>query len=416
MYTCLQSLQNDAEGPDVYREDILNPLLPWPEKVYIHGLEDLTTEDIKAFASEHYPSQDVSRVEWIDDTSANIVYPSSAAAMDALQSFSEIALQSVPVTELREAKSLSLNPHAILRVRQANSHDVKKRNAHEQSRFYLMNPEHDPRERRRQYDDRRGRGRDDKRYKRRRSEAENIPFDVNMYDDDEDSLAKRVENQRRPKRARFGASRDDLFAEQMRKPNGPRLRNRSASPMRLSNGDGRYGFNQPDDFPPPAPPVRTRSRANANAGKELLASPAASARSFLREQSPAPRELFPNRTSPTQTSNAGKELFANGSSATYHRRTDAFDAADEIDSEMEGSPERSTKPKSLADRINGGQPINKSSAEEPPSRNLGFRIKGAAQAMNPRVKELFPDKANNNAGKELFGARQTQRRRAEDLF
>ena len=43
----------------------------------------------------------------------------------------------------------------------------------------------------------------------------------------------------------------------------------------------------------------------------------------------------------------------------------------------------------------------------------GFSIKGAASA-----RELFPDKLNNNAGKELFADKldRRPRQRAEDLF
>lgn len=51
-----------------------------------------------------------------------------------------------------------------------------------------------------------------------------------------------------------------------------------------------------------------------------------------------------------------------------------------------------------------------------------FSIRGASRELNPRVKELFPDKVagGGNTGKELFPtgprARGGQRRRAEDLF
>ena len=243
---------------------------------------------------------------------------------------------------------------------------------------------------------------------------ETVPFDVNMYDDDEESLAKRIDGNRRPKKARVTGSRDDLFAERIRKGQGPRLRNRSASPQRLSNGDGRFGFDEEDMPFIPAPPVRTRSRANANAGKELLSSPAASARSFLRHASPAPKELFPVQTSTLGgPSNGGKELFANTS--PHHRRTDAFDAADEAAVATGGSPPK-PKPQSLADRITGGPPITMRRSSEnhrdDALENPGFTIRGVAKEVNPRVRELFPEKDGGNSGKELFRSR----RRAEDLF
>jgi len=47
----------------------------------------------------------------------------------------------------------------------------------------------------------------------------------------------------------------------------------------------------------------------------------------------------------------------------------------------------------------------------------GFRIKGASGTT---VKELFPEKFGNNAGKELFAekleGRNKKRQKAEDLF
>lgn len=370
------------------------------------------------FAAEHYPSQDPSRIEWIDDTSANIVYPTEETAVEALHSFlrSPQISTTLSFTELRPAKLFSTHPHFSLQVRQANSHDVKKRNAHETSRFYLLNPEHDPRERRRSHDNRRGKGRDDRRYKRRRSDVENVPFDVNMYDDDAESLAKRAENERRSKKARFEGSRDDLFAERIRKDQIPRLRNRSASPGRLVSDDGRFGFDPLDEPLRPSPPVRTRSRANANTGKELLSSPAASARSFLRHTSPAPRELFPEQAPPVgEISNTGKELLANGAQPAHHRRTDAFDAADETDADMEGSPTTKQKSRNLADRVTGGPALRLRDTENQNSNqsaNPGFTIKGVAKEVNPRVKELFPDKVGSDRERELFAPR----RRAEDLF
>jgi hypothetical protein len=50
----------------------------------------------------------------------------------------------------------------------------------------------------------------------------------------------------------------------------------------------------------------------------------------------------------------------------------------------------------------------------------GISIKGMALVSEPSVKELFPNKAGLNAGKELFSekleGRGGRRRRAEDMF
>ena len=362
---------------------------------------------------EHYPSQEPSRIQWIDDTSANLLYPTEETAAEALLMLSEpsASLAQLPPSELRSAQRLSSRPNYLLHVRQATTHDVKQRGAREQSRFYLFNPEYDRGDRRKPQGYRRGREREVTPYKRRRSEPKNVPFDVDLYDDDEESLAKRRDNERSTKRPRLENTREDLFATRMRSDQGMRLRNRSASPQRLANGNGRYGFD--GDEMDTAPIVRTRSRANANAGKELLASPAASARSFLRERSPAPKELFPDRRG-SRESNLGKELFNNPALASpHHRRTDAFDANDEIDYGMADSP---PKPRRLEDRITGGPSLRPSDVQ--PSVP-GFTIKGVAKELNPRVKELFPNAKptiGDNSGKELFSSKMNQRRRAEDLF
>ncbi|KAL9058461.1 MAG: hypothetical protein Q9162_001757 [Coniocarpon cinnabarinum] len=418
------------DGPAAYREDNLEPQYPSLTKIHIRGLDDLNHDEITAYAYEHYPSQEHSRIEWIDDTSANLVYPTEETAAEALQSLSESSDFNISPSELRLAKPISVRPHAQLQIRQANTHDVKKRGAHDASRFYLFNPQYDPRERRRQYDGHRGRGRYQRGFKRRRSEPEPqhpVPFDVSMYDDPPVPQAEKplpIESNRNTKRRRRFDSRDDLFADRLSKASSGRLRERSASPSRLASGDGRYGFEAIDaGYESPTRP-RTSMIGNPNAGKELMSSPAANARSFLRDTSPAPRELFPNRRSPVRGDNAGKELFGNGVGTPYHRRTDAFDAADEAGFDHDGSPTFHKKSRNLEDRITGGSPPRKRSHDEqrryePMTTqpiNPGFAIKGGAKQANARVKELFPEKVGDNSGKELFAGRRTARQRAEDLF
>ncbi|KAF4976956.1 hypothetical protein F66182_17438, partial [Fusarium sp. NRRL 66182] len=42
------------------------------EKVHIRGVDEMTTDHIKQFALSYFPDEEASRIEWIDDTSANI--------------------------------------------------------------------------------------------------------------------------------------------------------------------------------------------------------------------------------------------------------------------------------------------------------------------------------------------------------
>ncbi|KAI4194396.1 MAG: hypothetical protein LQ346_003700 [Caloplaca aetnensis] len=137
-------------------------------KVHIRGVDDLTTGDLKAFAAEHHPADLPTRVEWIDDTSANIVYSTPAAAMEALKSFSLTSFEHdatlLPLLPLRPAKAMSNHPESRLQVRTAISTDIKRPRAHEASRFYMLHPEHDPREKAR-----RQKGNDGRRDYRRQS-------------------------------------------------------------------------------------------------------------------------------------------------------------------------------------------------------------------------------------------------------
>ncbi|KAJ8611006.1 hypothetical protein MRB53_038219 [Persea americana] len=266
-----------------------------PEKVHIRGLDNLTTNDIRLFASTHFPAADA-KIEWIDDTSANIVYTSPALATPALAAFQLESSSDAHFLDLRHAKALPDHPSTILTVRSALATDVKAPHAHEASRFYLLHPDKDPRERRGREDGRKGYRRNDRGgTKRRREEEEeedNTPFDVNLYDDDPTSLAARItklgaprpvrqarngnasDDERRQKRnRRAGTARhEDLFASRnvgrlAEDDKIGRLPSRSASPDRLRDGDGRQGFSE-------ATNGGSKSRAGAtsvNSGKELLA-------------------------------------------------------------------------------------------------------------------------------------------------
>lgn len=393
-------------------------------KIYIHGLDDFTTEDVKSLSTEHFPAGDFEKVEWIDDSSAKIVYGSVdavALALEALIDHENPDPRPSPFGDTYVAKRASARPLAELRVRAAALGDVKKARAHEVSRFYLMNPEHDPRERRKQYDSRRGRnGHERGDYRRRRFDdreqkrrEEGGAFDVSMYDDDagEDVRARSAsesgsyERRRRPRRR----SNEDLFGTRSGNRLGARLRDRSASP--LGDGDGRLGFyedqpvrrtaRQRSTTPPHLRRDIEREYSKSNAGKELFPEGQGNGTNS------ATKELFPMKSP--------RELFPNRSSISVHRRTPAFDAADE-------TPQ---KPRSLADRITGG-PNSKQDEDEDvgfrgaASQSTGFSIRGAASDGSTVVKELFPLKTGTNAGKELFGekikGRGGARRRAEDMF
>ncbi|OCK77596.1 hypothetical protein K432DRAFT_303826, partial [Lepidopterella palustris CBS 459.81] len=406
-------------------------------KVNLQGLDNLNTGDVKRFASEHFSLDQFIRVEWINDTSANLLYETADAALQALNAFSKDACPdafSIPESGM-PTKGLSSHPNAELKVRLATVKDVKAPRAREASRFYLLNPEYDPSERKRNPRGRGGRPSDDRgdytkrhfddrEHRRRRGEGDRAAFDVSMYDDDAGSSMINGSRNGRDvsqtsytssgedgyrKRVRFRGRREtDLFASGT---SDGRLRDRSASPD--PDGDGRMGF--PEDENSIRRRIRQRTKSST-----LLSSSASNG-----------KELFPNRSSPPKRS---KELFPHKTDISNHRRTDATDeTANMLASRMTvpfGDGSAGPRSRSLADRITPNQPDDmnedaakpeeitiRGSAEQTP----GFSIRGAAQAADTSSTELFPRKPGaGNFGKELFGekikGRGGPRRKAEDMF
>ncbi|PWY95693.1 hypothetical protein BO94DRAFT_455143 [Aspergillus sclerotioniger CBS 115572] len=407
------------------------------EKVHVRGVDELTTDNIKQFALEHFSLEEPSRVEWIDDTSANLIYSTAEIGLQALTAFTQVNEEedasTLPALRLRSAKLLSSHPDSVLQVRSAIKTDRKKPRAHEASRFYLMHPEHDPRERlRRELSDRRrsvGGDSSDGDYRRRRFDGRELrrrrdrdadeSFSANMYDDAKPASPERLEpGCSRDRRGRRGGN--ELFPEEGRLSG--RLRNRSASPGRdtlMEEGfvehdrqDSRRRFRE-----------RSPQLDRRNKGKELFPS------SGPKSTDSNTRELFPNRTA--------KELFPQ--KVSNHRRSDAIDVADEtadllsrrisvpfVDGAQEQPPARRKRDIELFPGTTERSGLNIRRAA---GQDQGMSIRGAANGFSIKgrgasVRELFPSKygsnAGSNAGKELFSdkieGRGGPRRRAEDMF
>ncbi|KAL2074401.1 hypothetical protein VTL71DRAFT_8179 [Oculimacula yallundae] len=392
-----------------------------PQKVHLRGLDNLTDKDIRAFAAEYFSDHRIVRVEWIDDTSANIIYDTADIAKAALIAFSAIEITDVsqiPVLQTIAAKSFPLHPDTRLEVRLAVVGDRKQAGARDRSRFYLFNPNYDRAEQRkrnprgqRTYRDREDGGYRSQRYddQEQQKRERDANFDASLYDDDEASLAKRSGgNHTRNGSSSSGESRrfrstrreKELFPERDARGSG-RLRDRSASPVRDGDGDQDLVEDR----------IAQRRRQQQAAVSNRLA---AQALKTAKMRDPAaPKELFPSRSSPS------------------HRRSYAFDAADPADDAADlfsriptpltdGSGDSRSRGGSLASRITGNGSAPESSgfsirgtAMAPPSQV--FNIKGAA-----RVKELFPATLGDNSGKELFSGklegRGARRQKAEDLF
>jgi hypothetical protein len=380
------------------------------EKVHVRGVDELTTDNIKQFASSHFAAETPSRVEWIDDTSANLIYSSPEIGLQALAALTQVTEEedasALPPLRLRSAKLLATHPESVLQVRSAVKTDRKQARAYEKSRFYLMHPEHDPRERlRNELSDRR-RGDDDEGYRRRRFDDRELRrrkdrdhddnFGANMYDDQPASYS----DSERGRGGRRGRGQRELFPDDDRASG--RLRNRSASPGRDTLEDADRVDRSQDTrrrFRERSPQLGRR-----NKGKEL----------FPGGGDSSGRELFPNK--PT-SSYIQKELPP--SKVSNHRRSDAFDASDEATD----LGRRITVPGNRGVELFPDSDSGRGAGTE----DQGFAIRGASQGMSIKgrgasVRELFPDKYNqkSNAGKELFDetleGRGGRRRRAEDMF
>lgn len=415
-----------------------------PHKIHVRGVDDLTTNDIKAFCEEHFPSNPPTRVEWIDDTSANIVFDTPATALKALEHFTlfpsdhDFSVQ-IPILQLRTAKTYSTKPELKLQIRTALFTDQKRPRAYEASRFYMMHPEYDPRENRRLNKSRHDSNSDYRRKyydngenRRRGHKARDEGFDASMYDDNGSTSRRGSMASSSDERSR---RRSDTYHPQRDGTNGT-TRGRSASPTRqIGNHNGHRKRTPPPSYrrrdPHPFP--------NENQGKELFPSKSGSDADAKKG-----KDLFSNQM---LAADLKKELFPHKANTVNHRRSDAFDAADEtadlfanglsvpftegqrrdvtnLANRISAAPSESTYGR-LRDTDPEPDMEQQSSIEDggisirgASQHGQGFSIRGGAAGT---IKELFPGKTGGgNAGKELFAERLQgrggRRNRAEDMF
>ncbi|KAF2184256.1 hypothetical protein K469DRAFT_666626 [Zopfia rhizophila CBS 207.26] len=369
--------------PEAYTER-----LPILEVVNLSGVNQFDPPDPKEYALEHFPSHEPTRVAWVNDGSVNLFYSTAEVSANALIAFSNPAFvdpSSEPAQALRKAKPYSKKPASDLHVRQGNTGDQKKKDAHKESTYYLWNPQHDRHELRTRERER-GRGRngryrdmdgeeagdynrrrfDDREHRRRRNEDQERGFDENMYDDDggassrndtRDSRRDSTEDEGRP-RGRADQWRPrrrsaELFDRET--STYGRLRDRSASPGH--EGDGRMGFAD-DDYTirgsyrqRSATPPRRRYIPRNRSPKELFGgrrddAPLRELFSGRTEQSvplsahDRPRELFGSNIS---NSRKPREPFPNRTDISNHRRTDATDETAYMKGPKKSLLERMTK-------------------------------------------------------------------------
>ncbi|KAK5110748.1 hypothetical protein LTR62_005625 [Meristemomyces frigidus] len=474
----LQAQTNDADVEDMngveeaVEEGEVDQQAPVP-KVHVRGVDSLSTRDVENFANEHYSDDLFKRVEWVDDTSANLVYDTDVAAAEALIAFS--AEERADPMDLRPAKRLTTHPSVELFVRQAVEADVKIKNAHVRSTYYLHNSEdpenpHGNRFGKRKYGDRgyrtRDYGRDHGQKRRRHEEGDeqyarrgsgDAAFNENLYDDAPVSVATRPERRDSYSSAEVSKRRPTKGGELLLAKADGRLRDRSASPVR--DGDGRYGF--ADDQPRrqtarPRSKTSPRRAKNNHAARDLLTKElfpgkkAANSTPLTNGNTNDLMDLLPNHASPEKTP---RELFPS------HKRQEARDIDHEyrtvsIDisrySLDSNNDDRYNHKAPNKRKENGGDLFARITAGEKTHGRLngdsdgGFSVKGAGRVSDAGIsirgasggernmvssssssslpKELFPMKAgtggDGGGGRDLFDARvngRGRRRRAEDF-
>lgn len=373
-----------------------------------------------------------------------MVFSSPEVASNALNHFSidhPASFSSSP-SQLRAAKKFSKQPDLRLELRIAFSTDQKKPRAHEASRFYMMHPEHDPREKRRHESssrdhDYKRRRYDRKEHRRRKELDDNEGFVPAMYDDD------RTSNKGGSRRGSY--SNHSTFSSEGRNADGgvhPRRRRGDYYRPRKMSESGRTSRDR-SASPGPASGVRNFRRRTplqayqshrsdpppaSNAGKELFpANDKANINRVLEG-----RELFPNKIS---ASILKKELFPSKVIISNHRRSDAFDAADETaDLFASGltvsNSTRVSKRTPFMAMLTNSTPKDgrlQSSETGPESLRLGedenseLNIRGASklESLGMSIRGAAGDGArmrkSGNAGKELF-TEKLKRNKAADMF
>ena len=417
-----------------------------PNKVHIRGLDRLNTHDIRQYAAEHYSMDLFSKVEWIDDSSANLIYDTPAAAAEALVALS--AEEASELLQIRTAKPFSTYPDVELQVRQAIIADVKVQGAKDRSRFYLMNPRWDPDNpdnerpgfKRRRVDP----GYGHNKYRRRDHEPDRrrlrgpreqqSDFHEDMYGEDpqatsdssrRNSISSDGEyvklRRNRQTNGDHGRERDrggDLFASRQ---NG-RLRNRSASPSR--DEDGRYGF---ADDQPYRQTARARSRTPPNVRN---------GGDNRRARNDLSKELFPERQSSAALTNgnghsnsmddlrpsssaSNRELFPNRLPSPTHRRQAAkhIDADEVAKAIGRCSMDEQIGGDAFTYTSSGRRPDTRDQSENGVGRDLFARIEGGPESSFGRLNGTgsgsgggggsgggFSFKGAGNAGFSILGA------------
>ncbi|ROT40109.1 hypothetical protein SODALDRAFT_293871 [Sodiomyces alkalinus F11] len=387
-----------GQAPPLEDQECDQDAVPASNKIHIRGVDTLSSDDVITFVKEHCGP--VSRIEWIDDSSANLVFPSKHEARDAFLSLSEASpdMEKLAAFETIPAKAMSSKPNVQIHIRFALTSDKKRPGASARSRYYLFHPDQDHagriRRDRIKYRDR-GSGNSHRRNVKRTPSrhVEDIEtFNSDLYDDKETHAygAGRNQNGGRPQEYDFDIrpGRADSCRNEDRElfPNRQSFRlsqpgrNRSASPQQSRTRNAKMADVRDRN-------MRTVGRAIASVPSQQLV------------KSNASKELFPAKV----TSSGGKATDKPDMAAHTRLSQRTISLGGES-----GVGNSTTTAESVRIRGMANQEAD----------NFEFAIKGVA---GKKVTELFPEKLRaNNGGRKRYANKHENmdcsKRNTDDMF
>ncbi|KAJ6260973.1 Eukaryotic translation initiation factor [Drechslerella dactyloides] len=417
-----------------------------PNKIHLRGLDSMSSTDVKLFIAAYFPTPEMDKLEWIDDTSLNIVWQDAETALAVLAALTTPINAGARPWELREAKTHDAYPLARLEVRLAFVTDRKEKGARERSRYYLFHPEEDrveqqEKKRREQEKERRERRSD---YRQRDYDYEERRYRSGSRGQDRDDhrSRSRYDDDEGSRRRGGGEPREqiELFPSGGAADRRSGRRSRSRSPVELF--PERVKNTQVELFP--------ESGGSKNDGTELFPEKAKNA---SVELFPGNRETTGRRRGGSQSDDTPRTLFSiddpvemprRGQSPPRQRRREQHQQQQQQrpgnnTGAVELFPEKMDQKRSLADRIDRPRPGRGRSENMDMDMDTGgdsgtgmsirgsagggLSIRGAAKGQaghsNAGI-ELLPDKAANSLFNRISepaaGRRGARRQKAEDMF
>ncbi|KAG5367172.1 hypothetical protein CJU89_1625 [Yarrowia sp. B02] len=129
-------------------EDLLmsGPILR-EEAINLRGVNEMSNKDVKSYVSGTCSISSVFNIDWVDDSSVNLVFVDAIDAQNALQAMTDPSLfydgDSIEPETLRAAKTFVKADHGKvqLEVRTSYQSDVKAKDARQKSKYYLYHGE-----------------------------------------------------------------------------------------------------------------------------------------------------------------------------------------------------------------------------------------------------------------------------------